>query len=182
MVDRALARRWAEAFVNGLEAARKVQPGLDGLRWMTEVYQTHPDLRRFLGSPEIGEEEKFSLLSRLFGELAGPEGMALLNLLLRWDRLELLPAIWEEAVAVHEARRGLVRGRIATAHPISSSQVDGVAKALGGRLGKKVVLERSVDPQLMGGVKITVGTHLLEASVASRLNDFRRQLLSAKVT
>ncbi|MBI1952853.1 MAG: ATP synthase F1 subunit delta [Candidatus Omnitrophica bacterium] len=181
MADRALARRWAEAFVNALEASRKVQAGLDGLRWMAEVYQAHSDLRRFLGSPAIGQEEKFSLLARLFGEPAGAEGMALLNLLLRWDRLELLPAIGEEAVALHEERQGLLRGRITTAHPLSSSQVELAAKALGGRLGKRVVLERSVDPGLLGGLRVVLGSTQMDGSLAAVLQEVREQLLAAKV-
>lgn len=181
MADTAVARRYAQAYVNALESSRRIDAGLSELSLLSETYGGSKDLRRFLGSPEIGSPEKWDLLSRLFSERVGPEMMGLLSLLVRWDRVDHLPVIATQARAIAEARQGIVRGLVTTAHPISSAEVSAISGALGKALGRKVLLERALDTHLIGGVRIAVGTTLLDGSVKSFLHQVREQLIQAKV-
>ena len=166
------------------------------LQGVAKTYAGSDDLQKFLGSPEIAAEEKERLLNRIWSDdseitsgaatssgshAVGPEIMALLKLLLEWDRVDHLPAIAEEAVVVAEQRQGIVRGQVITARPISSAETELVAKAVGSLIGKKVVLERAVDPEILGGVRVTVGTTLLDSSVQTLLEDVRNQLKAVKV-
>ena len=180
MADRAVARRYAEAFVGVLEGSNRVEPGLEDLRFVVKTYSDSKDLQRFLGSPEIGDEDKGRLLTRLWSGLSGPEVNGLLQLLLKWDRIDHLPVIREEAVSVAEHRRGLLRGSVITAHPISSVEAGALVGAVENLLGKRVVLERRVDSQLIGGGRITVGTLLLDGSIQTFLHKIRQQLLESK--
>ncbi len=182
MVDRAVARRYAEAFVGVLEKSLRLEAGLEELKFVAGTYAGAPDLKRFLGSPEIGEDEKRSLLSRIFSSSVGPETMSLIELLLKWDRVDHLPTTSEEAVKVSEERQGLLRGVVTTAHPISSAEAEALGAAVGERLGKRVVLERRVNPQLIGGVRISVGSLLLDGSIQASLQKIRQQLMEAKVS
>lgn len=181
MVDRTVARRYAEAFVNTLEKAGRLEPGLEELDRIAGIYSGSKDLRRFLGSPEIGPEEKERLLDRALAESASAETMSLLRLLLKKDRVEHLPAVHEEAKTVSEQRRGVVRGRMTTAHAVSSAETQRLAQAVGLALGRQVILERQVDPSLIGGARVVVGSALLDGSVRSQLENLREQLKSAKV-
>ncbi|MBI3332921.1 MAG: ATP synthase F1 subunit delta [Candidatus Omnitrophica bacterium] len=181
MIDREAARRYAEAFVNALEASSKVAPGLEGLKLASETYRSSRNFQRFLGSPEIAQEEKEKLLARLLEEPLGPEGMGLVRMLLKRDRIDHLSVIEEEAAASAQRRQGVVKGFVATAHPISSAQVQAIAAAVGRRLKKRVLLERQVDPKLLGGVRVTVGTTLIDGSVRTSLKEVRQQLIEAKV-
>ena len=182
MIDRAVARRYAEAFVNASMVSGKLEAELGDLKAVAKSYQDSPDFQKFLGSPEIGNEEKRSLLSRLFDSAVGQDVKGLLGLLLEWERIEYLPVVYEEAQTVAEIRQGIVRGRVTTAHPISSVETGILAQAAGKLLGKQVILERHVEPELIGGVRIVVGTTILDGSVQTRLKEVRRQLLEAKVT
>ncbi len=191
MADQAVARRYAEAFVNALQAAgrpeeglaARLEGGLEELGAVAKVYAGSKDLQRFLGSPEIAPEDKRRVLARVWSEAIGEQTTGMLDLLIRWDRMEHLPAIFEEAKGVAEERQGVLRGQVITARPISSAEAEGLAKAVGRALkGKRVILERRVDPALLGGVQVTVGSTLLDASVRSFLAEVREQLKSAKVT
>ena len=181
MVDRAVARRYAEAYVNTLEVERRLETGLEELGAVAGVYAGSKDLQRFLGSPEIGLEEKEQLLNRLWSAAVGKEMMALLHLLLKRDRVEHLPAILEQARSAAEERQGILRGYAITAHPISSAETELLAQAIGKALKKKVMLERQVDPSLIGGIRVTVGSKLLDGSVRTHLDEIREQLKAAKV-
>ena len=181
MVDRTVARRYAEAFVNALEGSDRLSAGLEDLDQVAGMYGQSKDLRRFLGSPEIGPEDKERVLDRALAAGAAPEMMGLLRLLLKKDRVENLPVVSEEARAVSEARQGVVRGKVTTAHSISSQEVEQLARAVGKVMGKQVILDRQVDPSLIGGVKVAVGGTLLDGSVRAQLNRVREQLKAAKV-
>lgn len=182
VMDSAVARRYAEALVNALESNHRIEAGLKELEWAAGVYSGSKDLERFLGSPEIGEGEKRRLLSRLLSDTIGPEVMSLIHLLLRWDRIEQLPAVAIQAKDIAEIRQGVAHGTVTTAHPISSVETEKLAQAAGSLLKKRVILERQVDAGLLGGVRIAVGTVLLDGSVQSRLKELREELKAAKVT
>lgn len=181
MIDRAVAHRYAEAFVNVLQNSKRLENGLSELKGIAQAYAESNDLQKFLGSPEIAPEDKERVLGRVWGDAAEPEAMALLKLVLGWDRVDHLPAIAEEAVSVAEQRQGLLRGRVITARAISSAETEVLAKVVGQLIGKKVVLERAVDPKILGGVRVSVGTTLLDSSVQTLLEDVRNQLKAVKV-
>jgi len=181
VVDLAVARRYAEALVNALERSRRVQEGLEELKFVASTYRANKDLENFLGSPEIAPGEKQALLHRLFADASGPEVMGLLDLLLKKERIDHLPAVSTQAVSVAEARQGILRGKIFTAHPISAAETEAVASAVGKKLGKKILLERQVDKEVMGGARVIVGTAVLDRSVATLLQEVRNQLIHAKV-
>ena len=181
MADRTVARRYAEAFVNRLETAGRASLGLEELRGVARVYAGSKEFQRFMGSPEIGPEEKQQLLDRVLSGGASDETAALLQLLLRRDRMEELPGVAEEAASISEARQGVLRGRVTTAHPISSAETERLAQAVGKAVGKRVILERQVDPALIGGVCVAVGSVMLDGSVRAQLKRVKEQLKAAKV-
>ncbi len=182
MIDRAVARRYADAFVGALQNSKRLDAGLMELKGIAKAYVDSDDLQKFLGSPEIAPQEKEKLLSRIWSDDVGQEVTALLKLLLEWDRVDHLPAIAEEALVVAEQRQGIVRGQVITARAISAAETDVIAKAIGQLLGKKVILERAVDPKILGGARVRVGTTLLDSSVQTLLEDVRNQLKAVKVS
>ncbi len=179
--DFQVARRYAEAFVNTLEASNRLDAGLEELKSVSAIYSSSKQFQRFLGSPEIGTEDKTRVLGQVCAESVGTEIEALLDLLLRWDRIDQLPVVYSQAVNEVELRRGIYRGTVTTAHPVSSAEVERLNQAVGKALGKKVILERQVNPSLLGGAQIAIGTNLLDGSVSSRLKELSRQLKGIKV-
>ena len=181
MADRIVARRYAEAFVRTAEASQRLEENLRDLKAIAGTYAQSKALRDFLGSPEIGPEDKVRLTHRVWADSAREETLALLKLLLKKDRMNHLPLLADEAVKVAEQRQGILRGEATTAHPISSAETERLAGAVGQVLGKKVLLERRVDPEILGGVQIKVGSTLLDGSVRKLLEEVRGQLKSVKV-
>ncbi len=186
-IDRTVARRYAEAFVNAIEgshrqgASGEMKAEIEELELVAKTYAGSKEFQQFLGSPEIAPEDKKQLMNRLWSQTIGPEGMGLLDLLIRWDRIDHLPALAEEATVIAQARQGILHGQGITARPISSAEVEVLAQAVGNRLGKKVLLERVVDPKLIGGMRIVIGTTVLDGSIQTMLHDIRQKLMDTKV-
>ena len=181
VVDVTAAQRYAEAFVDTC-APQELAGGLEELEASAQIYADSKPLQNFLGSPEIGTEEKTKLLDRLWADSAGRQTQELLQLLLKKNRIDHLPVIAQEAVRISETRQGVLHGQLTTAHPISDAETQSVAQALGKLLGREIVLERSVERELLGGIQVRVGTTLLDGSIQKRLEDLRETLKSVKVT
>ncbi|WP_136609713.1 F0F1 ATP synthase subunit delta [Sinomonas albida] len=65
---------------------------------------------------------------------------------------------------------------VAVARPLSDAQLDRLQSGLNGLYGRELKITTTVDPQLLGGVRVTVGDEVLDASTLARLTDLRRQL------
>ncbi len=74
------------------------------------------------------------------------------------------------------ALRQRALAHVVVARPLSAEQHDRLAAVLGRQLGRDVSLQVVVDPDVIGGVQVTVGDEIIEGTIAGRLHDARRQL------
>ena len=74
---------------------------------------------------------------------------------------------------------GSAEGVVESARPLGADELNGLATAVGARIGKRVTLENRVRPELVGGLRVLVGSSMLDMSVQGRLEGLRNTLLSA---
>ena len=59
---------------------------------------------------------------------------------------------------------------VISAHPLSASQVDALKQQLRTRIGREVAVDLSVDPSLLGGLVVKIGSQMIDSSIRTRLN------------
>jgi F-type H+-transporting ATPase subunit delta len=119
--------------------------------------------------------QKRARLAQLEPRLS-PWTVRFLHLLLEKRRLEVLrhlPAAFHQRAL---AARGAVEGVVSSARELDAAEVAEIARALGGLLGKQVLLASRLEPELLAGVRVRVGNHMLDGSAAGRLAGLRQQL------
>lgn len=79
------------------------------------------------------------------------------------------------------ASRGAVEGWVESAHALSAGEISELAVAMGGQLGKEVLLENRVNAELVGGVRVFVAGKLIDYSVRGRLAGLRRTLMESSL-
>jgi F-type H+-transporting ATPase subunit delta len=107
------------------------------------------------------------------------ESINLARLLIESNRVREIGAIAGEYEALADAAAGRVRATVTTAIELTAHDRDRIASKLSTRLGKEVLLHVEVDPRILGGLKLQYGDHLVDASVATRLQQLRRRLAEA---
>ena len=95
-----------------------------------------------------------------------PMGRSFVRVLVEADRVALLPQIAELFEALKNDADGVAKARIDSAFPLTDAQVAELKAALEKRFGKKIEATVNVDPELVGGARITVGDTVIDASVA----------------
>jgi F-type H+-transporting ATPase subunit delta len=174
-----VARRYARAlFGMGVDSGKFEQLGRE-LGDLASLWGASAELRQALENPVFAAGEKRAVLEKLLPRVTPtPEVQRFVLLLLERRRIVLLPAIARAYQDMADAHLGRVRAQVASAEPLAAPVLDRVRKALEQRTGKQVIVETSVDPDLIGGVVARVGDLILDGSVRTQLSDLRAKLLN----
>lgn len=93
-----------------------------------------------------------------------------LGVLAQNRRLAALPAIVRDFRALAARHRGEMTAEIVSAHPLSDDQVEALKAQLRQRVGRDVTVDLSVDPSLLGGLVVKIGSQMIDSSIRTRLN------------
>jgi len=106
------------------------------------------------------------------GEAMGvdPTTRSFLGVLARNRRLGQLPAIIRAYRRLAAAHRGEATAEVVSAHPLDEEQVDQLRQSLRARVGRDVSVDLRVDPELLGGLVVRVGSQMIDSSIRTRLN------------
>ncbi len=139
-----------------------------------------PELRALLMSPRFTAEDKAAGLAAI-AERAdlSTTTKKFLGLLAANRRTAHLPTIIAAFERLSAARRGLVSAQVTTAIALSEAQTESLSSALRAALGKDPQIETHVDPAILGGVKVRVGSRLYDASLKSKLDSLKFALKRA---
>jgi F-type H+-transporting ATPase subunit delta len=129
-----------------------------------------------LESPKIKFEDKSRLLERLGG--IDPMVLNLVRLLIARGGVNMIPEIAAEYRRLLDEYHGIQTAAVVTAVPLDSEDKEKLAKSLGARVEKKVVLDAAVNPEIIGGIIARVGGKLLDGSTRSKLIALKKELES----
>ena len=177
------ARRAARAL---FDVARSQRADLDRINQdligFASLVASHPDLRRVLISPAVPASPKVAIVRELSVCLnTSAIVLQVLELLASRHVFALLPDLTAEFQRQTFEHRGIVKGIVTTAIPLDESQARRIAEQLGRTIGRTVLLERVVDPAIIGGVIATVGNTVFDGSIAGQLRRMKQHLLAAPI-
>lgn len=175
----AVAKRYAQAiFELGVETSN-VALLTDDVKRLAQAYEASAELRSVLENPLVSAEDRKALVDELSTRLnLSPLGRNTFGLLVERRRIAALPAIAKELAKLADERAGIVRGKVTSAVPLSETYFQKLQREIESLTGKKVLLERNQDPELIAGLVVQIGDRIIDGSVRARLDQMREQLLS----
>jgi F-type H+-transporting ATPase subunit delta len=172
--------RYAQALFD-LALETKALDAVEGdLKSLKAARAESVDLRRLLESPAFGAEDKGRALTAI-GQAAGfhPTTLKFIGVLAANRRASALPAVIAGFERLSAAHRGLVAADVVTAIKLTAAQAKGLKAALAQALGKEPEITTRVDPAILGGIKVRVGSRLFDASLRSKLDSLKFALKRA---
>jgi F-type H+-transporting ATPase subunit delta len=170
MPNEKLARRYATAVFQLAQEAGKVQPIQHDLHTFVEALDRDETVRRFFRSPVVDRKEKESIVAQAFSRL-DPIALHTLLLLIRKRRESLAETIVEQFDVLEREARGAQELRVVSARPLAQSELDALVQRLSAAYRTKFDVTQSVDPSLIGGIRIMMGDRLIDGTIAGRLDD-----------
>lgn len=176
MAGESAARRYARAaFELALERGQPLEDWLADVEAIAAMV-ADPAVHAALVSPKLPFARKRDLVEAAASRL-DPLRRNFLYLLIERNRVELASAIHRELRALVLEHQGIAEAVVTTAVPISDAEAARVGEMLGRMVGRRVVVERRVDPSIVGGLVARVGDTLINGSVAARLDALREALV-----
>jgi len=170
------AKRYAKALLDVLYPS-KAEPGLDQLRGFSTVLAQQSDARLVFENPTFSTERRRALLDKI-GDALGLDAPIrnFLGLLIERNRLDILTEVISTYESLLDDKQGIVRASVTSARELDPKQQDEVIARLQAVTGKKVRMQMSVDPELIGGLVAHVGSTIYDGSVRRQLQALKNSL------
>jgi F-type H+-transporting ATPase subunit delta len=170
MRDRVVARRYARAAYKLSHARGVTEEVLAELEAFTALFLGHEELRRVLVHPAIPVGEKYDVVVKM---VADETTRDFLKFLMERDRLALLPAVLAEFRDEYQKDARIVAARITSAVPVPEDVRERLATEIERMTGRRVELEAVLDEDVIGGMSLRIGDHVIDATLATRLREIR---------
>ena len=132
------------------------------------------DLARFVRAPVFSREEHSKGMAALLEKLgAAPLTRHFVLLLAAKRRLFVLADAIRGFEALVAREHGEIDAEVASARPLSESETTELRRVLKSKLGREPRLEARVDPTLLGGLVVKVGSRMIDSSLRTKLNGMR---------
>ncbi|MBI2441143.1 MAG: ATP synthase F1 subunit delta [Lentisphaerae bacterium] len=171
-----LAERYGRAL--WLLAEQQAQPHncVEELKGLAALIERTPELRDCLDNPTIPVNAKQAVLDKIAAPWLQPLTRNFVSLLLRNRRAALLAKIAQVLEAKRDAAEGLLKVQVASALPMAAAEETDLQRRLSRWLNKKVQLQVTQMPELLVGIIIRVGDHLIDGSGRGQIARLREVL------
>ena len=165
-----LAGRYASALLDLADERKALDEVAGDLVKVRELIAESEDLRRLLASPVFTRDEQRKAMAALL-ERAGIGDLTRRFVLVVADnhRLFALAAMVEGYLAELARRRGEITAEVTSARALTDAQQASLLETLRSAEGDKVQLDLKVDPALIGGLVVKVGSRMIDSSLRSKL-------------
>lgn len=170
-IQASLGGRYATALFELAEASRAIDTVEASLSTVRDAMAQSDDLRALIASPVVARGAAVHAVTAVADELhLDPTTRSFLGVLAENRRLAQLPKIIRAFRDLASRHRGEVAAEVTSAHPLDAEQVDALKQQLRQRVGRDVSVDLAVDPSLLGGLVVRVGSQMIDSSIKTRLN------------
>jgi len=165
-----LAERYAAALFDLADERRILDEVANNLRELRAMLYASSEFLRLIRSPILSREQQAKAIG-MVAERAGlsPLVRDFLAVVARNRRLFAVPAMIEAFLAKLAARRGEVTAEVFAAQPLSEAQLAALNEQLRRSIGSRVSVDVRVDPGLIGGLVVKLGSRMVDGSIKSKL-------------
>lgn len=165
---RTIARPYAEA-VFRLARSNGTLPAWSAMLQLATAMAVDESMRAIIGNPKVPAKRLGELLLEVGGDKFDEEGRNFILLLAENGRIGILPEVSELFDQLKTQCEGVLEAKIISAFPVSDEQLKKLVADLETRFKRKIEATVSIDPELIGGVKVEIGDEVLDASVRGKL-------------
>lgn len=168
-----LTGRYASALFDLARESNAIDGVQKSLATLKAALTDSADLAALVSSPVVGRADAAKAIAAVAASLKLDSLTGkFLGVLAENRRLADLSGMIDAFNAIVAAHRGEVTAKVTSAHPLSADQLSALAANLKTRVGRDVQIATTVDPAILGGLVVQLGSQLIDGSIRTRLNSF----------
>ena len=153
--------RYAESLFDLAKEENKVTQYLDDIKLVGEVLDSDPQIVQFFNHVLIENDKKIQLLDQSFKGNVDQYVLNFLKLLVQSRRIRYIDDIVKSYINLSNQYLGIEEGMIYTPYELTDQQIQDIEKAISQKENKKVTLKVSIDPSLLGGIKVQIANRIM---------------------
>ncbi|MCE5322660.1 F0F1 ATP synthase subunit delta [bacterium] len=178
MIEPRIVRRYASALFGAavkMDAVDRVESDL-GL--VSYVFETSPRLMESIESPMIPSSKKHEIIKDIFANKVHQITLTYLDLLIDKQREGAIGQTESEYIRLANEARGILAVEVISAVRLSEAEEAALVAKLSKVTGKSIHLEKHVDPEIIGGLKVRMGDKVIDGSIKGQLDALKEKMLS----
>jgi F-type H+-transporting ATPase subunit delta len=169
-----MAGRYAAALFDLAKEQNALNEVASDFKALTALLGESADFRTLVRSPMIAATDQVKALNAVLAKAgANPLTANFLRVIARNRRLFAVGDMMREFALLLARFRGEVSADVASAHPLSEAQLNQLKDTLRISIGKEVQVNTKVDPNLLGGLVVKVGSKMIDSSLRTKLNNLK---------
>ncbi|QGP78907.1 F0F1 ATP synthase subunit delta [Sphingobium sp. CAP-1] len=170
-IQASLSGRYAVALFDLARDAQSLDTVANSLAALKAAVAESPDFKGLINSPVLSRDAAGQTIAAVASSM-GIDSLTtkFLGVLAQNRRLGQLPAIIRAYETLLSNHKGEARAEVTSAHPLTKTQISALAKSLKARVGRDVAVEAKIDPAILGGLVVKIGSQMIDSSIRTRLN------------
>ena len=173
MDKEAIAKRYASAIYDIAESSDKIGEIREALNILAENYNEDEEFKVFLLDPSIKYDEKVKYLHKSF-DFISEDAFKIINYLVKKGRVSLAEKIKDSYLKIYYEKNNKILINATFTKELSDNQREALMKKLEEKYKKKIVLNLSVDEELIGGGIIKIGNKVIDGSIKSQIENIKK--------
>ena len=166
-----LAGRYASALFDLARDQRQIESVSTSLEALAQALADSKDLNELVDSPLVSRDAAGKAFAAVAPQLSlDPITANFLGVLARNGRKGQLKPVIRAFKRLASDHRGETTAEVVTAHPLGDDQLAGLKQSLRARAGRDVTIDATVNPDILGGIVIKLGSQQIDASIRTKLN------------
>lgn len=176
-IQASLAGRYALALFELARDDKQLESVGASLATVRAALQDSDDFRALTTSPLIGREQAVKAIGAAAEAMRlDPLTLNFLGVLAQNRRLSQLGNVIRAFNLLAARHRGEITAEVTSAHPLDDGQVDAIKQNLRTRMGRDIAVEMNVDPAILGGLVVKIGSQMIDGSIRTKLNNLAQAM------
>mgnify|MGYP001370003838 CR=1 FL=1 len=172
---------YAEAFLQVAENSKEIDKVISQAKEILQLWNESSDLREAMASPVLEVESKKAAIQKIFSKKITPSFLNFLKLLADRQRIGFLDSVLERLLEIYREQRNIALATVTSATALDEGQEEEILRKVQAIAGtENLELNLQVDPNLIGGFVVNVGSKVIDASLAGQVRRLGLEL--AKVS
>ncbi|MGI5911351.1 MAG: ATP synthase F1 subunit delta [Syntrophomonadaceae bacterium] len=182
MLNKSVARRYAEAFFNIARDNNKIDEFQQELEKIVVTIDEMDNLKEYFSHLLIPAKAKKEVATKIFSGQVSQMTLNFLFMVIDKRRESYINFIADEYKEMADESRNITKAELTAAREVPEDEIRFLAERLSAATGKIVQLDVQVNPALLGGIMIRIGDQIIDGTVAKRLQMLKAQLKQVKIS
>ncbi len=172
-----VAQRYGQGLYEVAIENQTVKDKKEQVEFLLSVLNDNEEVEGLLRAVKVTKQEKKEFIENLFNNSLDKEVLSLIKLLIDKGRIYYLKDILKEYLILADEELGIAHATVHSARKLKDEDIARIKEALKLKTNKEVVVENKVDPDLIAGIKVTLGNNVTDITMKNKLEKMKQSLL-----